>query len=536
MIAYVMLYSVAVGVPILVATWALAAVLRRHGRAERWVWLGGLVLSFALPLFGLLHAVVGSGETSGATSAAGPTTGVMGLPEIVVFPGDAAGAGSTGVLVALWIGASALLALRLAVAAFRLARAGRSWRRQTMNGVPVWLTDEIGPAVAGLLRPRVLVPTWLADMPADQRSLVLLHEQEHIRAGDPWLMLLSRVAPVLAPWNPVVWMVSARLLRAIELDCDRRVLRRRPDVRTYGETLIEISARDRGRLVAVAAFAESEAPLRSRILNMTTPSRAVSMAALLVSLVFGVLLIAAAFEIPVPAIRAELSFGSGDAGVPAVEPPGQVVSNGATVRRPMDRVVTESQAAIDAAAAEYQRARRDLEQARLESAQAHGDLRGAAERAVEGLDQRLQAAERRLATAEYEASLPIARRVGRIRDDVDAESGLGPAVRTDLSDQPTFTPFTAPPRLLNLATVQEALTREYPTVVRDSGIGGTVQIWFHIDAEGLVQKTLLNQSSGYPVLDQAAMNVADVYRFSPARNRSERVPVWVSLPITFQVR
>ncbi|MGD8601011.1 MAG: M56 family metallopeptidase, partial [Gemmatimonadota bacterium] len=462
MIAYALLYSVAVGVPVLLAAWSLAAVLRRHGRAERWVWLSGLVLAFALPVVGLLQGSMVAGNPGAGSPAAGPTTGVIGLPEIVVFTGDAAKGGAASVLVFLWAAASLLLGLRLAVAALRLARAGRSWRRDTMDDVPVWLTDDLGPAVSGLVRPRVLVPGWLADMPADKRSLVLLHEQEHIRAGDPWLMVVSRIAPILTPWHPVVWMISARLLRAIELDCDRRVLRRRPDVRTYGRTLIEISARDRGRLVAVAAFAESEAPLRSRILNMTTPSRAVSVAALMVSLVFGVLLIVAAFEIPVPAIRAELSFGSADTDVPAVEPPRQVVSNGAGVRRPTEPVVSESQVAIDAAAAEYQRVRREVQRARIGSAQARGDLRDAADRAVESLDQRLVEAERRLAAAEYEASLPIARRVGRIREDIDPEAGLDPAPRADLSAQPTFTPFTSPPRLLNLTDVQEALTREYP--------------------------------------------------------------------------
>ena len=34
----------------------------------------------------------------------------------------------------------------------------------------------------------------------------------------------------------------------------------------------------------------------------------------------------------------------------------------------------------------------------------------------------------------------------------------------------------------------------------------------------------------------AALAVADVYRFSAALNRDKKVPVWVSFPITFQVR
>ena len=75
----------------------------------------------------------------------------------------------------------------------------------------------------------------------------------------------ARVARMLTPWNPIVWLLSSRLLRAVELDCDRRVLRRHPDVGAYGRTLLAVSARDRSGFLAVAAFAESEAPLRKRI-------------------------------------------------------------------------------------------------------------------------------------------------------------------------------------------------------------------------------------------------------------------------------
>jgi len=109
-------------------------------------------------------------------------------------------------------------------------------------------------------------------------------------------------------------------------------------------------------------------------------------------------------------------------------------------------------------------------------------------------------------------------------------------IQTDISAAPTFTPFTVAPSLQNLQEVQRALVREYPTVLRDAGIGGTVTVWFFIDEDGRVQQTRIDQSSGYEGLDQAALNVAQVYRFSPALNRENRVPVWVSLPITFQVR
>jgi len=107
---------------------------------------------------------------------------------------------------------------------------------------------------------------------------------------------------------------------------------------------------------------------------------------------------------------------------------------------------------------------------------------------------------------------------------------------TDLSSAPTFTPFTVAPTILNRQDVVRAMEREYPPLLRDAGIGGTVRVFFFIDENGQVRDTRIDQSSGHQALDDAALAVSEVYRFSAALNRDKKVPVWVSFPITFQVR
>ena len=113
-------------------------------------------------------------------------------------------------------------------------------------------------------------------------------------------------------------------------------------------------------------------------------------------------------------------------------------------------------------------------------------------------------------------------------DDLDEEA--------DLSAAPRFTPMTVSPEILNRSEVQAALIREYPTILRDSGIGGQVVVWFYISEEGTVLDRRASESSGHDPLDEAALKVADVFRFTPAMNRDERVQVWIQLPITFQVQ
>ncbi len=106
----------------------------------------------------------------------------------------------------------------------------------------------------------------------------------------------------------------------------------------------------------------------------------------------------------------------------------------------------------------------------------------------------------------------------------------------DISAAPVFTPMTVRPEIRNRGEVQAALMREYPPILRDAGIGGTVVVWFFITEDGIVQDKRVSQTSGQIQFDEAALKVADVFRFSPALNRDQRVQVWIEVPITCQVR
>jgi periplasmic protein TonB len=105
----------------------------------------------------------------------------------------------------------------------------------------------------------------------------------------------------------------------------------------------------------------------------------------------------------------------------------------------------------------------------------------------------------------------------------------------DISDAPTFTPMTVAPQLVNEAEVTQLLQKNYPPLLREAGISGVVTVWFYLDTTGRVVRTLIARSSGHGEMDQAALDVADVMRFRPAKNRDRIVDVWVQIPITFQV-
>lgn len=111
-----------------------------------------------------------------------------------------------------------------------------------------------------------------------------------------------------------------------------------------------------------------------------------------------------------------------------------------------------------------------------------------------------------------------------------------PGESTDLSAAPTFTPMTVRPNLRNSREVSQALIKFYPPLLRDAGIGGTVNVWFFIDENGRVLRTQINTTSGYDAFDEAALKVSQLMEFTPAYNRDKKVPVWVALDVTFEVQ
>ena len=96
-----------------------------------------------------------------------------------------------------------------------------------------------------------------------------------------------------------------------------------------------------------------------------------------------------------------------------------------------------------------------------------------------------------------------------------------------------FTPMSQQPRLLNRDSVKAAVANAYPAAMRDAGIGGTVTTWMLLNDAGKVVKFQVQKSSGYPMLDQAALKVVPSMRFSAAELQGRPIAVWIQVPIVF---
>jgi hypothetical protein len=100
-----------------------------------------------------------------------------------------------------------------------------------------------GPAVLGVLRPRIALPRdFESAFDAREQRLMLLHEQVHLRRRDNLWNLLASALLVLHWFNPIAWWAARCLRTDQELACDAAVLRcESPDVlAVYAGALLKV--------------------------------------------------------------------------------------------------------------------------------------------------------------------------------------------------------------------------------------------------------------------------------------------------------
>ena len=265
MIAAWMLYAVVVGACVTAAALAIEPLVVARGGARRGVWSVALAVALLVPVAVAVRPVA-LRDVVVTTAQAPRASGAVGAMVPVPMGAD----WERWILVA-WGTASLAMLLALITSALQLRRAGRHARPIVLDGLRVALTPDTGPGALCFGDTRILMPEWLVSLDASRRALLIRHEDEHVRAGDPYLLLASLGTLALMPWNPALWYIAQRLRTALELDCDARVLATGADVRTYGELLLTVAATRRPpRLAAYLAFAESPSPLERRIRAMTS--------------------------------------------------------------------------------------------------------------------------------------------------------------------------------------------------------------------------------------------------------------------------
>lgn len=208
----------------------------------------------------------------------------------------------------LWLAGAFALAGRITVASFRFHAALRQSRpvrdartlavlqeccqRLNVHRPPAVVETECvrSPALAGLVRPRLLLPAGLPSrFTSEELRHVLLHELAHLKRRDIALNWLATALQVLHWFNPAVWVAFRRMRADRELAADAlasTALGER-QAQPYGQTIIKLLQTFNQPVAtpALVGVLEDQRAMRDRmkmIAAFRPPSRWSSLAGLLV--------------------------------------------------------------------------------------------------------------------------------------------------------------------------------------------------------------------------------------------------------------
>lgn len=253
------------------AVWCVCRVLRRAHAPSRllcWLWLAvgvrfvlpwGIPLRLPRPQSAPLAAAADTVQELGALplpdlSPAAPAAAVA-LPWYArLSPWHA--------LAAVWLAGMLVLALR-GIAGY--------WRLRRSVALACKAPDGCyggacvaAPFTLGILRPRIYLPDSLRGA---ARQAVLLHEQTHIRRGDPLTKPLFYAAVCLHWFNPLVWLAFRGFERDMEAACDEAAVQGRPlpERSAYCETLLQFAVQGQ-RVPGSLTFGQGS--VKSRIVHL----------------------------------------------------------------------------------------------------------------------------------------------------------------------------------------------------------------------------------------------------------------------------
>ncbi len=265
MIALWMLSAIVFTAFLAVAAWSAERALRAASKPARGVWLFALAAGTLWPVMvPFLRRLRPSPVTA--------TVGVTMLDAVRVVSDRMSSGGNwlplvDRALLMAWVVVSLLLLLRYLMV-WRAVRALRhASEHAVVDGVPVLVSRDIGPAVVGVRDAAVLVPRAVLELDAPLRALVLRHEEEHRRARDTWLLLALAAAVAAMPWNLPLWWIAHRARLALEVDCDARVLAAGGNATRYVQVLL-LAAQRTGAAPLTPMLVASRTHLERRIVAM----------------------------------------------------------------------------------------------------------------------------------------------------------------------------------------------------------------------------------------------------------------------------
>jgi len=173
-------------------------------------------------------------------------------------------------LMVIWALGTLAMAIRAAGGLIMLLHIRRgSVFFQAGDGAEVRIADISTPLTCGVMHPLILLPTSARDWDDLRLRAVLLHESAHVRRRDCMAKYIAQGARALLWWNPLAWMLVARLNHEQELASDDAVLSAGVAAKTYAAMLLEVARDCSSPLVLGCSMGgHSAAALRERFQHL----------------------------------------------------------------------------------------------------------------------------------------------------------------------------------------------------------------------------------------------------------------------------
>lgn len=168
----------------------------------------------------------------------------------------------------IWLAGAAFVAARFRVSHRLFVR--RLGALKPYQGI--FQSDEpfAGPALVGLLRPKVVVPLdFQTRYTQTEQRLIIQHEEMHARRRDAWGNLMQAVLQCVFWFNPLVHLAALLFRFDQELACDARVIGAHPTQRrAYAAALLKSQDASFSPAVDIACRWRSHHPIKERIMNL----------------------------------------------------------------------------------------------------------------------------------------------------------------------------------------------------------------------------------------------------------------------------
>ncbi|MGZ3184871.1 MAG: M56 family metallopeptidase [Telluria sp.] len=247
-------------------TVALAVVLVLRPLAQRACGPRFAYAMWLLPLLALLAVVVPRpawpAPALAAATPGGWASAALPLPATLPMRQDAAWWHLP------WVAGMLLAFAWFALQQWLFVRRLGALTRQPDGEVFVAPRPDVGPAVYGVLRPRIVVPSdFFERYSADEQSLILAHERTHIRRGDPLANAACCLLQIVFWFHPLVHYAGRCFRYDQELACDAAVLASQPGARrAYASTILKTQLA--AHAAPLSCSWQFRHPLKGRIMTL----------------------------------------------------------------------------------------------------------------------------------------------------------------------------------------------------------------------------------------------------------------------------